>query len=416
MDGTTPAKSKLRKYVTSRGVDPWVAGAAFLLAIFGVFAVFDASFASDLSSGARVWQKPFEHFLGILAGLVAYGVAVKMGSARLRAWAFPIFLTVLGLCFAVLLFGTDAWGARRRLWFFQPAEFMKPAMILFCAYFASLTLPAFRRKCRGFLARLDGKVVPIVVRLLPLLLIGAAFILIEREPDLGTAMIVAGIFGGMLFLGLGKTLFGRRHLWVTWGLLVAGLALVVVLAFGKGYRAERLNSFLHRWERPYVDGAGHQSALAEKAYAMSGPAGVGPLKGIAKQKLPAADTDFIFVTIAEEFGLVGGLIVIAGLAVISFRLIFLSALCTGLFPKLILAGAGWWIGLQSAFNLAVAGVLIPSVGIPLPLLSDGSSSLVAIGIALGMCQAVLAKEVVRKVSRAPSVDRGRDRWARISGA
>ena len=118
----------------------------------------------------------------------------------------------------------------------------------------------------------------------------------------------------------------------------------------------------------------------------------------------------------EELGIVGALLVILGVATLAFRLIYLSTLCSSIFTKLLISGTGWWIGLQSAFNLAVAGVLVPSVGIPLPFISDGSSSLVALGIALGMCQAALSKEVARKVQRAHSVDRGRDRWARISGA
>jgi cell division protein FtsW len=416
MDGTAPVRSKLRKYVTDRGVDACVVITSLLLAAFGIFIVFDASFASDLSSGQAVWRKPFEHALGIGAGVVAYLIAVKMGSDKLRRSAFFWFTVGMGLCVAVLFFGTEAWGATRRLVFFQPAELMKPAMVLFCAYYATLALPAFRKKCRGLVAKLDGKFVPFFVRALPLVLVAATFVLIELEPDLGTGMVVVGIFMGMLFMGLGKKVFGKRYVHFTAGIMVVGLFVFGVLAFGKGYRVERLTSFFNRWEPQYVDGAGHQPALAEKAYAIAGPGGVGPLKGIAKQKLPAADTDFVFVTIGEEFGLIGGLLVIAGLAVISFRLIFLSSLCTSLFSKLILAGTGWWVGLQSAFNLAVAGVLIPSVGIPLPFLSDGSTSLVALGIALGICQAVLAKEVGRRVKRAPSVDRGRDRWAHISGA
>ena len=411
-----PTKNKLRKYVTAKGADACVLATAVLLGLFGVFAVFAASFATDLADGVSPWRKPFEHFLGLGVGAIAFLVAIKMGSDKLRKWAFPIFLIVFGLCVAVLFIGTDAWGARRRLWFFQPAEFMKPAVILFCAYYATLALPAFNKKARGVIGWLDRKFVPVLVRLLPLVLVGFAFLLIEFEPDLGTAMIVAGIFGGLLFFGLGQKLFGPKYLLIAGALALVACVGVVGLAYGKAYRVERLTSFFQRWEPAYVDGAGHQSALAEKAYAMAGPGGTGLLKGIAKQKLPAADTDFIFVTIAEELGLVGALLVIGGLVTMSFRLIFLSTLCSSLFSKLILAGTGWWIGLQSAFNLAVAGVLMPSVGIPLPFLSDGSSSLVAIGIALGMCQAVLAKEVTRKAKDAPSVDRGRDRWARISGA
>jgi cell division protein FtsW len=415
MEVTQP-KNRLRKYITQNGADVCVVVTAVLLAMLGVFAVFDATFAGNLANGNPVWRKPVDHFIGLLIAAAAYWFVVKLGSDRLRKIAFPVFMAVFALCILVLFFGTDAWGARRRLGFFQPAEFMKPAMILFCAYFASLAIPPLKRKVRGFVSWLDGKFVPIFVRALPFVLAGTTFVLIELEPDLGTAMVVIGIFGGMLFFGLGQKLLGRRYLAVAGALVLLACLAFVGLAMNKGYRAERMQSFFHRWDPAYVDAAGHQSALAEKAYAMAGPGGTGLLKGIAKQKLPAADTDFIFVTIAEELGIVGALLVIIGVAFLSFRLIFLSTLCSSIFAKLVVAGAGWWIGLQSAFNLSVAGVLVPSVGIPLPFISDGSSSLVALGIALGMCQAALAKEVERKVQRAPSVDRGRDRWARISGA
>src|SRR5688500_13626853 len=189
-------KHRLRKYVTQNGVDGCVVVTALLLAGLGVFAVFDASFASNLANGNPVWRKPFDHFIGILAGAGAYWLMVKLGSDRLKKIAFPIFLVGVSLCVLVLFLGTDAWGARRRLWFFQPAEFMKPAMILFCAYFASLAIPAVKEKVRGTVAWLDGKCVPIFVRALPFLLALTTFVLIELEPDLGTAMVVLGIFGG----------------------------------------------------------------------------------------------------------------------------------------------------------------------------------------------------------------------------
>ena len=186
-----PTKNKLRTYVTARGADACVLITAALLGLFGVFAVFDASFAADLADGNSPWRKPFEHLVGLVIGCIAFAVAVKIGSDRLRKWAFPVFMAVFALCVLVLFFGTDAWGARRRLWLFQPAEFMKPATILFCAYFATLALPSFKRKTKGFVSWLDRKFVPVFVRALPLILVGAAFILIELEPDLGTAMIVA---------------------------------------------------------------------------------------------------------------------------------------------------------------------------------------------------------------------------------
>src|SRR5688500_791919 len=165
-----PPKHKLRRYITAHGVDACVITTSLLLALLGVFAVFDASFAANLANDNPVWRKPFDHAVGILCGVGAYVIAVRLGSERLRKLAFPAFLAVFALCIAVLFYGTDAWGARRRLGFFQPAEFMKPAMILFCAYFAALAIPPFRRRVRGFVAWLDGKFVPIFVRVIPFVL------------------------------------------------------------------------------------------------------------------------------------------------------------------------------------------------------------------------------------------------------
>lgn len=409
------ARTGLSRYVTDKGVDPWVVGIALLASLVGVLAVFDASFANALSSGSSQFAKPGMQLFGVGAAIVAYWVATKLGVPWLKRLAPWIALLMIVFVAFVPFYGAEVGGARRRLGPVQPAELLKPTMILLCAWLATVALPTWKRKCRDLVEKLDHRVLPILARLGFFLYIAAAFVLVEIQPDLGTAMVVGGIPLGMLFMGLGGKLFGKRYIWVALSVILAGFLVMGILAFTKGYRFDRIASFWDRWDPVHVDASGHQSAMAEKYLALGGAAGAGPLRGMAKQRLPAADTDFIYVTIGEEFGLIGSFLVITGLAVLSFRLIFLGSLCTSLFAKLIISGTGWWVGLQSVFNLMVAGVFMPAVGIPLPFISYGSSSLLALGIALGMCQAALRAEIAAvRNKHAPSVDRGRYRRARLS--
>jgi cell division protein FtsW (lipid II flippase) len=106
--------------------------------------------------------------------------------------------------------------------------------------------------------------------------------------------------------------------------------------------------------------------------------------------LPAATTDFVWATVGEETGIWGSFIVLGVLAGIVFRLLYLARMAKTRFDMLLLFGVGSWIGIQTCVNVMMANAFLPAIGIPLPFISSGGSSLVALWMALGACQATLA--------------------------
>jgi cell division protein FtsW (lipid II flippase) len=219
----------------------------------------------------------WKQLLGVCLGWFCFVLASRMEPATLRRLAPMIFFVAIALC--VLLFvpglARSAGGARRRLGGdiigFQPAEFLKPATILFLAAYACKSLPAFG-KGGDWVRTLDERAVPLLARLWPLIAVVFGCYLVEREPDLGTALCIICITGGMLLFGLADRLFGRYNVRALVCIVVLFAGAAAMLAFGKGYRAERLFTHTNRWQPGIVDTAGHQPAIAEKAMAVAEPA------------------------------------------------------------------------------------------------------------------------------------------------
>jgi cell division protein FtsW len=167
-----------------------------------------------------------------------------------------------------------------------------------------------------------------------------------------------------------------------------------------------------------MDDTGYQTVQSEIALASGGPIGVGPGAGRAKQVLPAATTDFILATIGEEFGLFGVLLVLCVLGALVIRLFQLAANAPNRFAGMVLVGVGSWIGFQTILNVMMVNATLPAIGVPLPFISSGGSSLVSLWLGVGLCQAVLqpAPEPTAEVEKkgAPNRNRWRNRRPRIS--
>ena len=236
----------------------------------------------------------------------------------------------------------------------QPSEAAKLAVVLFAA---------------SLLSRRFDELESIRTVLLPLALVFgtmAAFIL--AQPSLGTVVLLAGILLLVLFVA---GLPGRQLA----SLLALGTGIVVLFTFLFGYRRQRLFSFFDPWSDPY--GIGYQAVQAQVGIASGGLTGLGPGGGRASLAfLPYAHTDFIYVIIAEELGLLG-----AGAVVLLF-------LCLGVlgiravrdapdpYGALLATGISGWFVLQAFTNIAVAQGLLPTMGVTLPFISYGGSSLV----------------------------------------
>ncbi len=342
-------------------------GAVVILVLFGALMVFSASavLASERYGSSY-------HFLIRQLIWAALGLTVMVGLMHLdyRRLSNPVVVfPALGLQFLLLvavLFADSTNNAHRWLRFgpvsLQPSEFSKLFLVMFLAYFLSLRKEAVN----------DFK-----HTLLPVALIsGASVALILKEPDLGTSLALLLIVAAMLFAA------GLRVIYFAYGAL-AVVPILYVLVFHVGYRYRRVLAFLDPYSDPL--GKGFQIIQSFIAVGTGGIDGVGLMDG--KQKLfylPEPHTDFIFAVIGEELGLIGGLFVLALFGVILWRGLRAAARSTDEFGRLLAIGLTVMLVGQALVNISVVLGLMPTKGIPLPLISYGGSSLLVSLAAVGM--------------------------------
>jgi rod shape determining protein RodA len=307
--------------------------------------------------------------------VVFLGMAIAMSRLRpetIRQASFPAYVIVLLLLIFVEVLGFVGGGAQRwlNLGFInlQPSELMKPVIVLACANFYSM-LPA--REIRGWSAIWPAA-----------LLIGIPAVLILIQPDLGTAtMVVLGGITIMFLAGVPIRLFAGG---------VAAVAVLVPIAFHflHDYQRQRLLIFMNPEADPL--GAGYHITQSKIAIGSGGLFGNGYLQGTQSHFafLPEPHTDFIFATMAEEWGLAGGLFLI-----LAFMLILRWGMKVAIdakdrFSRLAAAGLTTTIFFYVAINLMMVMGLAPVVGIPLPLFSYGGSAMMTIMICLGILMAI----------------------------
>ena len=405
--------------------DPWVFGLALAASVVGVFFIFDAGYAQSMAAG-RGW---FTREVAMQSVALVVGLTVALWASRRRPefwlrtsklwWALSLLALVAVLSPGL---GHAENGAHR--WIkvgpitVQPAEFAKLAIVIYLAGVLAVRRPwpKFGRQ-PDFGTWLVEIGLRKAFRLLPALWAAMAFVLVAIQPDLGTAAVLA-LVGWVLFACGGAT---RKSIV---GGTVAALVVGYVFVHMEPYRIERVHNHTTRWEAHNVDDIGFQTVQSELAKASGGWFGVGPAAGRAKHVMPAATTDFLSTTVAEEFGFAGWLVCCLGiLGGLSLRLVWLATLAKDRFSALVLLGVGTWIGCQTATNLLMANGTLPAIGIPLPFLSYGGSSLVALWLAIGVCLALLRPQPTAQDSSKAVVygdeDRGyrrRDRGARLPGS
>jgi len=317
------------------------------------------------------------HFFWRQAIFAAAGVVALLATSRMRLeWLKALSPLGLAASFillvAVYLLGDESGGATRWLnvagFRFQPSEVAKMAAVLFAA-------DILARK-RADEDRLKGLLMPLG---LPL---GALCILIFRQPDLGTTIIIAVALFFMFYLA------DIRALELA-GLAAAGLAVGVLATIIAPYRLARVTAFLDPWGA--AQGAGYQLVQAQMAFGSGGWTGVG--LGMSRQKfgyLPEPYTDFIFAVIGEEMGLVGALVVTLLYFALALAIIHVMRTCEDLFGKLLVGGIGAVIVGQAFINIGGTVGMIPLTGVTLPLISIGGTSLVmtmaGIGVILNLAR------------------------------
>ncbi len=234
----------------------------------------------------------------------------------------------------------------------EPSELAKPMIVLFLAWFLQTRIHT--------IDKFKDTILPAVIP--PLLFIA----LILKEPDLGTALVCAGVMILMLFLA------GMPVKWVLVGGAAASPVLYYML-FHVAWRAKRMFVFLHPEADPR--GAGFHILQSLIAVGTGGIRGLGLMEG--RQKLfylPEPHTDFIFANICEELGLIGAICVLTAFCIVGYRGLRAAFLSTDPFARFLAFGLTTIVLVQAFFNMSVVLALLPTKGLPLPLISSGGTS------------------------------------------
>lgn len=290
-----------------------------------------------------------------------------------KAISFPVYIMVIILLMIVELIGAVGGGSQRWLNLgviqLQPSEMMKPAIILAVARFYDI-LPAGQIKTWSA-----------IWPLLVLMAIPAGLILVQ--PDLGTTItVVAGALTVAFLAGLPMRLF------------VGGAAAIIVIAplaffFGlEEYQQRRVTTFLNPENDPL--GAGYHISQSKIAIGSGGIFGKGFMNGSQSHLdyLPEGHTDFVFATMAEEWGLMGGAAVLFGFFLLFRWGLGVSIKAKTRFSQLVAAGLTTTMFFYVAINLMMVMGLAPVVGIPLPFLSHGGSSMMTIMVCIGILMSI----------------------------
>jgi len=333
-----------------------------LLSGFGLIVLYSAA-------GEDLGQVERQALRLLLAFLVMLAIA-QLNPTTLRRWSPWLYIAGVLMLIGVLVFGEVGKGAQRWLDLgivrFQPSELVKLAVPLMIAwYLAERPLPPGWR-------RLAGAALMIVVPVL----------LIAKQPDLGTALLVAsaGIF--VLFLaGISWRLIG--------GLAVAVAAVApVVWYLMRDYQRQRVLTFLDPEKDPL--GAGYHIIQSKIAIGSGGLYGKGWLNGTQSQLdfLPERHTDFIFAVLSEEFGLIGVLIMLGLYLFVIARGLYIATRAQDTFTRLLSGSMILVFFVYLFVNTGMVSGLLPVVGVPLPLVSYGGTSLVTLMAGFGMLMSV----------------------------
>jgi len=336
----------------------------------GLVMVYSAS--ALVAEGSRYQVSSF-YFLKKQALYVGLAIVVLLAASAIpyqwwRNKSYVILITSFILLTLVYIpfLGKRAGGALRALklagFSFQPAEFAKFALLLYLAH---------------FLTKKSALITDMKAIFLPLCIVfSISLLLILKQPDLGTSVLVVAVAIAMIFAAGAR----KRHL-IGFGLLSLIVFIGMIRIFD--YQRQRIEAFLDPWKDP--QGSGYHIIQSLSALGAGGWFGLGLGQGIQKRGyLPEAHTDFIFSVIGEELGLVGTLVVLALFAIFIWRGLRISQRSKDPFARSLALGITCLIGLQALINMGVTVHLLPTKGLPLPFVSFGGSSLIISALTAGI--------------------------------
>ena len=347
-------------------VDVILLAATAALTLCGIALIYSATRGIDPDAYSRFYLQR-QSLFAVTGGLLGT-VAVVVDYRRLRPFAWPLYgITLLALLLVLTPLGSVRQGARA--WFVlgdyqvQPSEFAKLAIIVILAHYGA--------RCGGRMSLRQ--------LVTALALVAGPALLILMEPDAGTAVVFAIIAMGILLVAGAQA----RHILVATVIGLVGLGLVLGSDLVREYQRERLKVLLNPGGDP---GDTFNIEQAQIAIGNGGLAGQGYGRGTQTRSglVPAQETDFIFTVLGEELGFLGSVAILGLLAVLLWRIWRSARVAGDLFGSLLSTGVLCMILFQVFQTVGMAAGIMPVIGIPLPLLSYGGSSLLTTMMSLGI--------------------------------
>ena len=344
-------------------IDRGLLGAFLLLIGFGMV----MSFAASPPVAERIGLDPF-HFTerhAVFAVLAAVTLVATsyLNARQVRRLALAMLAGSLVLMIVTLVAGVEVKGSRRWIsiagFSVQASEFMKPAFVVICAWL-------FAHGGRG--GTLPGNLFATVLLIL-------VSVLLLAQPDLGQTMLALAAWGMTFFLA------GMPWLWIV-ALGVVGVGGLVAAYFMFPHVAARIDRFVTG------QGDNFQVDTATEAIIAGGWFGRGPGEGTVKAILPDSHTDFVFAVVAEEFGIVVAIGLIAVFAFIVMRTLGRALRERDAFVRLGASGLAMLLAFQALINIGVNLRVLPAKGMTLPFISSGGSSMIAVALGMGMMLAL----------------------------
>jgi len=365
-DTTDTRKSKISLWQFFR-IDPQLLLALLLLSGFGLMVLYSAS-------GENV-EEVRRQSISMLVAFVAMFIIAQFNVHFFRRWALPMYTAGLGLLALVLVMGVEANGARSWLDLpglpsFQPSEIMKFVVPMLLAwYLGSRPLPPSPKHLFWAAA---------------LILVPAGMIVVQN--DTGTAIMVtmSGIFV-VLLAG------------IRWKVVISGtiLALLVSPAWYLFLAQEHQQNRIKTFFDPYLDptGAGYNIIQSQIAIGSGGLYGKGWLNGAQSQLdfIPESNTDFILAVLAEEFGLLGVLFLVLLYLFVLVRGFFITFNARDMFSRLLAGSITLTFFFYMFVNMAMVSGLLPVIGLPLPLISRGGTSILTLFVGFGILMSISVK-------------------------
>ncbi|MEX2523519.1 MAG: rod shape-determining protein RodA [Gammaproteobacteria bacterium] len=338
--------------------------------LFGILVLCAIGLTVLYSAGGQDMSVVYRQGVRILVAVLIMLIVAQIPTMQLSRWSLWIYLFSIALLVLVLMFGHTGKGAQRwldlGLFRFQPSEVMKLALPMAVAWYLS----------EKHLPPSLGRII------MSFFMIMIPVVLIVRQPDLGTAVIVAAAGFAVLFIsGISWRLIGSLS-------MLAAMSAPVFWYMMHEYQRQRVLTFLNPEQDPL--GTGYHIIQSKIAIGSGGIYGKGWLNGTQShlEFLPERSTDFIFAVFCEEFGLMGVLLLLCAYSLVICRGLYISAYAQTMFGKLLGAAVVLTFFVYIFVNMGMVSGQLPVVGLPLPLISHGGTSMVTLMAGFGLLMGI----------------------------